>query len=48
MDVGYIEKTANVEVVVMRRNITVGLGCGCLQKRIQRYQQTGNFDIQMK
>lgn len=48
MDVGYIEKNEDdVEVVVMRRNITVGLGCGCLQKRIQRYQQTGIIDIDL-
>ena len=45
MDVGYIEKNEDdVEIVVMRRNITVGLGCGCLEKRIRRYQQTGNIE----
>ena len=48
MDVGYIEKNEDdVEIVVMRRNITVGLGCGCLEKRIRRYQQTGNIAIDL-
>ena len=48
MDVGYIEKNEDdVEIVVMRRNITVGLGCGCLEKRIRRYQQTGKIAIDL-
>ena len=36
LDVGYIEKIADQEMVVFRRNITVGIGCACEPVHISR------------
>merc|ERR1712062_368819 len=48
MDVGYVETNEdNIEIITKRRNITIGLGCGCLPKRVRRYPQIMNFPIDL-
>ena len=48
MDVGYVKTNEdNIEIVTKRRNITIGLGCGCLPKRVRRYHQIMNFLIDL-
>ena len=37
LDVGYTEKFEDLEMVVFRRNITVGIGCLCKPLGIQRF-----------
>merc|ERR1711860_193482 len=40
LDVGYTKKVADKEMVVHRRNVTVGIGCVCKPLKIQRMQQS--------
>eukprot|EP00093_Oithona_nana_P011805 11805.XXX_519442_518723_1 [CDS] Oithona nana genome sequencing. len=48
MDVGYIETNEdNIEIVVKRRNVTIGLGCGCLPKKVRRFHQIMNLPIDL-
>ena len=45
MDVAYIGLIQRKPVVLYRRNMTVGIGCGCKEMQIQRRQQvTGIVD----
>ena len=39
MDVGYTSKIGNQELVVYKRNLTVGIGCVCQPMEIKRVQQ---------
>ena len=47
LDVGYTQKFEDQEMVALRRNITVGIGCICKPSglEIQRVQQTGSMDF---
>ena len=40
LDVGYTEKIEDQEMVVFRRNLTVGIGCLCKPLGIQRVYDT--------
>ena len=39
MDVGYTRKIGDQEMVVYKRNITIGVGCICQPMEIHRVQQ---------
>eukprot|EP00093_Oithona_nana_P000103 00103.XXX_810_1264_1 [CDS] Oithona nana genome sequencing. len=39
LDVGYTSKIGNQELVVNKRNLTVGIGCVCQPMEIKRVQQ---------
>ena len=45
MDVAYVGLIQSKPVILHRRNMTVGIGCGCKEMQIQRRQQvTGIVD----
>ena len=39
MDVAYIKEIGDQEVIMNRRNITIGIGCQCKVKRFRRFHQ---------
>ena len=46
MDVGYVEEIDNKEVVVLRRNMSIAIGCDCKLDKIERMQQVEQFQIE--
>ena len=39
MDIAYTARLDEKDIVVHRRNMTVGVGCGCKAMRIRRFMQ---------
>ena len=45
MDIAYTARLDEKDVVVHRRNMTVGVGCGCKAMRIRRFMQVRALHI---
>ena len=46
MDVAYSGTQNNQEVILHRRNMTIGIACGCKAEKVRRFQQAETFHIE--
>ena len=45
MEVGYVRSFEDKEMVVHKRNISIGMGCFCMADQVQRVQSFGAFTL---
>ena len=46
IEVGYVRNINDTEVLVHKRNMTIGTGCLCMPLRVQRMQSVVDYGFQ--